>query len=184
MTRVPSSIRQRALPHLIIIDADFQIVHYETAALRLLEDLCGAAPEGRLPRAIESSVRSALAQNFDADTVQHATIMPIPSLLVHISRIHGGGSSFFALLLQRELRRAPLASATRRFALTKRESEVLQLVMRGMHATDIAQQLSISQSTVTGYFKGLLRKTQARNRSEMVAKVLGWEDGDISSAMA
>jgi two-component system nitrate/nitrite response regulator NarP len=75
-----------------------------------------------------------------------------------------------------------LASAARRFGLTKREREVLLLIMRGMHASDIAEQLSISQSTVSGYFKGLLRKTEARSRSEMVAKVLGWDDSDMLSA--
>jgi hypothetical protein len=57
----------------------------------------------------------------------------------------------------------PLASAARRFAFTKRERA----------------DLSISQSTVTGYFKILLRKTESRNRSEMVAKVLGWDENDI-----
>jgi|SRR5579884_88342 len=180
-SHVPSSIRQRAKPHLLVIDASFNIIHYERAALRLLEDLFGTAAPSRLPAAVESAVRDVLAHGFDDERAQHATVMPARSLVVHISRVHGGGGSFFALLLQRESRRAPLASAARRYALTKREREVLQLIMRGMHAADIAKQLSISQSTVTGYFKGLLRKTEARSRSEMVAKVLGWDDSDMLS---
>jgi DNA-binding CsgD family transcriptional regulator len=55
---------------------------------------------------------------------------------------------------------------------------VLRLAMRGLHAPDIAQKLSISPATVSGYFKDLLRKTQTRNRSEMIAKVLDWDDPD------
>ncbi len=154
--RVPARIKQRARPYLLLLDADLRIVHYENAALTLLADVCGPAPEARLPRVVEQSVTAAVARGLDrAD--HHATIMPAPSLIVHI----------------------PLASAARRFALTKREREVLQLIMRGLQAPDIAADLSISQSTVTGYFKVLLRKTESRNRSEMVAKVLGWDENDI-----
>lgn len=175
-------IHQRARPHLVLVDSDLRVVHYETAALALLEGICGAALPDRLPAAVETSVRAALSHGLDQDNQHHVSVMPAPELIVHISRVHGGGSSFLALLLEREKRRAPLTSAARRYAFTKREREVLRLIMRGMNASDIAEELSISQSTVTGYFKGLLRKTQARSRSEMVAKVLGWDDSDTAAA--
>ncbi len=131
----------------------------------------------RLPPIIEHSVRAAISSALqDAD--RHMMISPAGSLIVHISRVYGEGGSFVALLIERESRRAPLASAARRFELTKREREVLELILRGMHASDIADKLTISQSTVTGYFKGLLRKTRSKSRTEMVAKVLEWDGGD------
>ncbi len=176
-----AGIRQRARPYLVLVDSDLRLVHYESAALALLKEFGQTSPD-RLPSAVETSVRAALAHGFDEANQHHATVMPAPSLIVHISRVQGGGSNYLALLLEREKRRAPLISASRRFSFTKRERDVLLLIMRGMHASDIAAELSISQSTVNGYFKGLLRKTQARSRSEMVAKVLGWDDSDPVSA--
>jgi hypothetical protein len=54
--RVPARIKQRARPYLFLLDADLRIVHYENAALTLLADVCGPAPEARLPRVVEQSV--------------------------------------------------------------------------------------------------------------------------------
>lgn len=174
-------IRQRERPHLVLVDSDLHIIHYETAALNLLSEALGPSPPGRLPALLESSVGAALFGGLGEDAT-HATIMPIPSLIVHVSRVHGGGSTFLALLIEKEKRRAPLSSASRKFSFTKREREVLRLILRGMHAADIAKELSISQTTVSGYFKGLMRKTESKSRSEMVAKVLGWDDSDALSA--
>lgn len=177
---VPSKIRRRKRPYFILLDSKLQIIHYEAAALALLEELCDAATPPRLPAAIDAALRSAL-RKMNPRNDERFTMTPLPKLIVHVSRVYGGDSSFFALLVERESHRAPVESAAGRFSLTAREREVLRLAMRGLHAPDIAQTLSISPTTVSGYFKDLLRKTQTRNRSEMIAKVLDWDDPDASS---
>ncbi len=140
-SRVPAPIRRRAKPHLLLVDSDLQIVHYESAALNMLGELAGEAPERRLPAPVETAVRAALERHGAEADLRQATVMPVPSLIIHISRVQGGHGSFFALLLERESRREPLSAAARRYALTKREREVLLLIIRGLHAADIAEEL-------------------------------------------
>lgn len=179
-SRLPAAIRQRARPRLLLVDRNLRVVQYEAAALSLLEEVCGPAEPERLPELVENALARALSGELDHGH-HYATIMPAPSLIIHISRVQGRDSSFLALLLERASRRAPLATAARRYALTKREQQVLELIMRGLHGSDIAEALSISPTTVTGYFKGLLRKTESKSRAEMIAKVLGWEESDTHS---
>jgi DNA-binding NarL/FixJ family response regulator len=54
--------------------------------------------------------------------------------------------------------------------LTVREREVLLLVAGGARDRDIAERLVVSESTVKKHVQNILRKLQARNRAEAVAK--------------
>jgi len=64
-----------------------------------------------------------------------------------------------------------LEEARERFALTRREIDVIKQSLRGLDAQEIADALGIATSTVRAYFKALLRKTEARNRSHLIAKI-------------
>lgn len=55
--------------------------------------------------------------------------------------------------------------------LTRREREVLQLLMGGMTNREIAERLCISVSTVKAHMTSLLWKRGAKNRLELVMKV-------------
>lgn len=81
----------------------------------------------------------------------------------------------YALTVELVRRREQLADAMRRFSLTRRESEVLFEILGGASAAEIAAKLHLAEVTVQGYYKRLLQRTNARNRSAMVALVLGWE---------
>ena len=48
-------------------------------------------------------------------------------------------------------------------------------LLDGNHLDQIAQQLYITSSTVQDHIKSMLDKTGSRNRSELIARVLGWE---------
>ena len=54
--------------------------------------------------------------------------------------------------------------------LTSREREILTLVSSGARDRDIAERLVISESTVKKHVQNILRKFQARNRAEAVAR--------------
>lgn len=60
--------------------------------------------------------------------------------------------------------------------LTKRELEILSLLINGRETKEIASELFISIDTVSTHRKNLLRKTKARNTSEMIAMAIrnGW----------
>lgn len=60
--------------------------------------------------------------------------------------------------------------------LTKRELEILSLLINGRETKEIATALFISVETVSSHRKNLLRKTQSRNTTEMIAMAIkkGW----------
>jgi DNA-binding CsgD family transcriptional regulator len=51
---------------------------------------------------------------------------------------------------------------------------VLKLMLDGQHLDAIAKQLFITSSTVQDHIRNMLDKTESSNRSELIARVLGW----------
>jgi DNA-binding CsgD family transcriptional regulator len=95
--------------------------------------------------------------------------------IMRVARVIGDEGSMFILSIEEDRNRSSLLRAARRHELTRRETEVLGLILDGSSAGEIAEALSISEHTVQGYFKRLLFKTGARNRVSMVAGILDWE---------
>ena len=54
------------------------------------------------------------------------------------------------------------------FELTRRESEVLDLLTMGLSNGEIGQRLHLSPRTIEKYVSSLLRKTDTSNRAELV----------------
>ena len=54
--------------------------------------------------------------------------------------------------------------------LTRREIEILHLVVKGLGAKEIASQLFISESTVITHKKNLKEKFRAKNTAELISK--------------
>jgi DNA-binding NarL/FixJ family response regulator len=64
---------------------------------------------------------------------------------------------------------AALSGVAELVPLTDREREVSQLVRRGLRDKQIAERLVISVKTVEKHVGAVLRKTGARNRTELAA---------------
>jgi len=94
--------------------------------------------------------------------------------ILRVARVTGCEGTMFILSIEEDRNRSGLMRAARRHELTRRETEVLGLILDGSSAGEIAEALAISEHTVQGYFKRLLFKTGARNRVSMVAGVLDW----------
>ncbi|RNI25784.1 helix-turn-helix transcriptional regulator [Rufibacter latericius] len=60
--------------------------------------------------------------------------------------------------------------------LSKREKEILSLLISGKHSTEIGKKLYISQHTVNTHRRNILAKTGSASTSELVAKAVreGW----------
>ena len=156
---------------MVVLDETLKIVTADPAARRMLDDMSAAQPD-RLPAAIERAVRAWLVStSAEAEFVS----TPVPGFLVRASRLYGD-AAWIGMLVERFVMREELASAVRRFGLSRRELDVLRLVLEGDSACEIAQRLSIGEYTVGDYLKRIFIKTQVRNRSEMIAKVLGWHN--------
>jgi DNA-binding CsgD family transcriptional regulator len=62
--------------------------------------------------------------------------------------------------------------------LSERESEVLALIGVGLDTREIAGQLFLSEHTVNDHVKAVLARTGARNRQQLLARILGTGEGD------
>jgi DNA-binding CsgD family transcriptional regulator len=97
-----------------------------------------------------------------------------PQRFVRVTRLDGSDGSLFAVTVESVRGGDSLSRATRKFQLTPREIDVLALILEGASATETAETLKIAETTVQGYYKRLLSKTNSRNRPAMVANVLDW----------
>jgi DNA-binding CsgD family transcriptional regulator len=94
--------------------------------------------------------------------------------ILRVVRVIGDDGTMFILSIEEDRNHSSLLRAARRHELTRRETEVLGLILDGSSAGEIAEALASSEHTVHGYFKRLLYKTGARNRVSMVAEILDW----------
>ena len=106
-------------------------------------------------------------------------------LAAHVLSLHGGGSPMSPIIARQLLVRwqadtphaAPAASVAEGgpVALSKRESEVLNLVARGFIYPEIAQQMGLSVSTIQTHVRNIYGKLDVHNKTEAVfeARQLG-----------
>ena len=69
---------------------------------------------------------------------------------------------------------------TRDLAVTSREMAILCLVATGLTNSEVARRLHISRHTVAQHIADMLRRAQARNRAELVARA--YAAGTLSAA--
>ncbi|MET0335870.1 MAG: response regulator transcription factor [Rhizobacter sp.] len=105
-------------------------------------------------------------------------------LAAHVLSLHGGGSPMSPIIARQLLVRwqasAPslpptVPRAGGPVALSKRESEVLDLIARGFIYPEIAQQMGLSVSTIQTHVRNIYGKLDVHNKTEAVfeARQLG-----------
>ncbi len=176
---VPQDVARRADPLLALVDARGEIVLITNVSA---DDRASAlVDDDRLAPELVDVARRLAARSSDGAPAQAVIVIGITPWLVRLRTLHApNGSaapreSAYAMTVDVVRRREQLEGAVRRFSLTRRESDVLFEILRGASASEIATKLQIAEVTVQGYHKRLLRRTGARNRSAMIARVLGWE---------
>ena len=166
----------RSSPRIVMLDDRLNVVFADAFAMAYLVREFGLEPGDkihRLPPALDQPVRQAIAESTPS---QGDRVLPITkNLALRICTLSGPGGSFTVIFLEDDTQRDDIAGAAKRYSLTRRELEVLTLMLQGMSAPEIAESLSIADRTVGDYFKHLIKKTCARNRSEMIAKVFNWD---------
>ena len=96
------------------------------------------------------------------------------NIIEALKELYDGGSpmsSNIARKLVRSFQHAPSTnSATTTASLSSRENEILQLLSRGLLYKEIADQLSISNSTVRQHIHRIYEKLHVQNRTEAINK--------------
>ena len=133
-------------------------------------------PDGHLAPLIKDAVRElTLGWTSDPRTQKSGLAMPLSHLVVRAVPLRGPAGFRIGVFVQHYRGRNTLEWAQRYFALSKREIEILTLILSGRDGKRIAKALNIAESTVDDHIKRMLLKTEARNRTEMVSRVLGWK---------
>jgi DNA-binding CsgD family transcriptional regulator len=117
----------------------------------------------------------ALIAKCERTSERHAIAFIDDDRFARVTVLDGNAGRIYALTLEHDRKRDNLGRAARRYALTKRELQVLAFILEGASAHEVAAAMHIAETTVQGYYKRLLSKTQSRNRPAMVASVCEWE---------
>lgn len=91
--------------------------------------------------------------------------------LLRVVPLSGVVVDCFAVFVEVAKGRNAIERAVRRYGISKREAEVLELLVNGLTTGQIAQRLVIAEATVGDHVKSLFRKTKANKRSELVSRV-------------
>jgi len=95
-------------------------------------------------------------------------------MIVHVIPSSANGAVVATLVFDPIRSRRTLADTLATHGITNRESEVIRLLMRGHSVKEVAKALFVEQCTVQDHIKNALAKTNARNRSHMIAVLLGY----------
>ncbi|HVO09755.1 MAG TPA: response regulator transcription factor [Vicinamibacteria bacterium] len=97
---------------------------------------------------------------------------PPAALCESIREVAAGRVRFDQQLLQNAIGRLGGPGGTPSRAFTERERQVVTLVLDGLSNKEIADRLSVSESSVKGLLQQLFAKTGVRTRSQLVRVVL------------
>lgn len=94
------------------------------------------------------------------------------------SRLGKGPGPTVAVLLKRNHGASLALSRIRqKFRLTQRETEALELLMQGYTTKDIASRMDISPNTAKAFLRSVMFKTEACDRSGILARILQLSKG-------
>ncbi len=111
--------------------------------------------------------KSAIAKDVDGYVLKDDVI---DKIIFAIKQIRSGGKSFSLELLSLVVKdysvllEAPISIKL----LTRREREVLKLIVKGMTSKEVAEKLSISKRTVDVHRTNIMQKLQVDNLAELI----------------
>lgn len=172
-------VTEPALPDgaFYVLDDDLQIVLAWTSEDERRIALTGLHTRiaERLPTVLEDTVRELTSAWSDDAANVRSSARPVPFLVVRTQPMSGPAGLFIGVRIDRFQPPNSLTGAASRFHISPREVQVLALLLDGNHLNQIAEQLNITSSTVQDHIKSMLDKTGSGNRSELIARILGWE---------
>src|SRR5829696_6750943 len=93
-------------------------------------------------------------------------------LVLHASRLRAEASDRRMAVIFEEARPSEIAPLiVDAYGLTRRESEITKLVLRGLSTAEVSSQLHITPNTVRDHFKAIFDKVGVRSRRELVGQV-------------
>lgn len=130
--------------------------------------------DGRIPPVLAPVIAELLERaRTTSDAATLVGVLPYATVRLTPMRREAGREYLVAIEWLRS--RASLEVTAAHYAISKRELQVLASMLRGSAVATIAAELSISESTVVFHLKRMLKKTSSKNRTELAARMLGWD---------
>jgi DNA-binding CsgD family transcriptional regulator len=160
-----------------VLDSDLQIVLAWSSEDQRRIALTGLRTRiaERLPILLEQTVRELTAAWSAGSMREPGVARPVPFLVVRTQPMTGPAGLFIGVRIDRFQPHNSLINVAAQYHISPREAQVLALLLDGNHLDQIGKQLYITSSTVQDHIKSMLDKTRSSNRSELIARVLGWE---------
>lgn len=135
---------------------------------------------GEVP-AVLRAVIADLLERFHSGVPAGELVSILPFALIRLAPLRSRALPATLLVTVEWLRsRASLEVTAAQYSISKRELQVLSAMLRGAAVAEIAAELSISESTVVFHLKRMLKKTLSKNRTELAARMLGYEISAVS----
>ena len=157
-------------PGLVMLADDFSISATTPAGERWIAELGDGAGRLALPEAVQSVVARLWARERSAKDELVGCLLPQTQvrtvsgrwLVIHASRLSGPGAAGQTAVMLEPARAAEIAPLLlNAYGLTRRETEVTLLTLRGVAIDGIAAALSISRLTVQQHLKTVFDKTES-----------------------
>ena len=167
-------------PGLLLLTEDLSVVAITSAASHWLAEVAEADWPRKLalPYAISAVVARMLAleqgKETQPDLVPRTRLRTASGhwLVLHASRLSGSstqGQIAVIIEVARPVEIAPLIAQA--YDLSKRESEIMQSVLRGWSTVEMADTFHISSHTVQDHLKAIFEKVGVRSRRELVGQL-------------
>jgi DNA-binding CsgD family transcriptional regulator len=150
------AVAGRVSPALLIVDLDLRPLGWSPNS-QLKRIVADAGPDFKLVVANCYKLHEPMIHIVDEDT------------LLRIIPLETADVACVGIQVESFRRRSSFVNATKAYRLTKRETEILQLVVEGASNAQIAQTLFIAHSTVAD-IKKLMQKTQTAKRTRLILK--------------
>ena len=175
-------VKLRANPGILIIDANNRLVYSNQAALEYFPglrkgkvspeilDLCLSLKGRRRPQIREKESAHCLVIDSVSGLPFSLRAFPLTE------RKPGRAENYVMILVERivdrHLAELDFDKLRHDYGLTKRETEVLELISRGLSNLEISSKLFISEYTVKDHIKKILSKMNLGSRSGIIASLL------------
>ncbi|MER5637268.1 response regulator transcription factor [Kitasatospora sp. NPDC002227] len=173
----------RTHPDVVLMDVRMPVMDGLEAARRLLDPAAARRPKVLMLTTfdVDDYVYEALRAGASGFLLKDAP----PADLIAAVRVVAAGEALLAPSVTRRLiedfartRPAPRRDALRLNGLTPRETEVLELIARGLSNQQIAERLVLAEQTVKTHIGRILAKLDLRDRAQAV--VLAYESGLVT----
>lgn len=147
---------------LIQVDRLGRIMHASAAAVELLAAYCGPATLARVPEPITDW------RQADGSPL----IIEGPRGRLRVRVLDGPGTDWDSLLLEERRVTPPTVESLQELGVTRRQAQVLRLLVCGKRNHEIAQELLISRETVRKHLEHIYHHLGVSSRGEAIARVL------------